>query len=327
MPSEGTVHVTGGAGFVGVNVVATLARAGHAVVSIDRIEPPQRALRSPWSQRVDWRRAVLDDLPEAGPVSTVIHLAAITADAARERSEAARIVGVNVAGTQHVLDWARRHGASRIVYGSSGAVYGAAAFGTAPIDETTACHPTTLYGATKLAGEHLTLRHAELWETEAVVVRLGPLYGPWERATGVRDTLSPFLAVARLAASGGHHRIPATAPRAWTYVRHAATCITRLATGPAPGHDRYLVASPEPIVLEEWAAHLAATRPSFTFETGPGSAVPYDGDPQASRARLDVGRIVDELGGWPGTPHEGFTDYASWLSGEPTTSASSATTP
>jgi nucleoside-diphosphate-sugar epimerase len=320
VPSEGPVLVTGAAGFVGRNVVDRLTEDGYEVVAVDVAEAPDP------TPAAHWVRAELTELADVvAQAAVVIHLAAVTAGPDRERSDAAGIVAVNVAGTQAVLDASRRLGANRIVYVSSGAVYGPRAFGPDPIDEDTPPEPTTLYGATKLAGEHLAHRHGELWDATVVVARLGAVFGPWERATGVRDTLSPFLALADRALGGGHARVPRTAPRSWTYAPDIATAVTRLAVGIRPRHDRYLVATPQTTTLERWADRLGREFPGFTWESvDEGADIPYDGDPMASRSRVVVDRLQAEDPDWPPrTMDAAFDDYIDWL----TTRASSATTP
>ena len=315
MLSEPVVLVTGGCGFVGLNLVEAIAGAGHTVVVVDTAPPPPSVYGQPWAERVTWVSGTLEHIvDQVERASVVMHLAAITADVDRERRDAAGIVEVNVAGTQAVLDASRRLGAERFVYVSSGAVYGNRSLGSEPIHEDTPTEPVTLYGITKLAGEQLATRHAVLWDIPVTVARLGPVFGPWERVTGVRDTVSPFHAVAERARLGGHVRIPKTAPRAWTYARDVAGALSHFAVGPVPEHQRYLVASPTATTLEAWARHLSGVFSDFTFEVvaGSDSDIPYDGDPTALRAPFEVDRIAGSLPRWP-IVEDPFADYTAWL--------------
>ena len=97
---------------------------------------------------------------------------------------------VNLLAQTPILIAARRHGVSRIINLSSAAAYGRNAFHNLPLDEETACDPVSLYAITKFASEKVAARLAALWQTEIISVRLSAVFGPWERATGVRDTLS-----------------------------------------------------------------------------------------------------------------------------------------
>ena len=62
--------------------------------------------------------------------------------------------------------------------------------------------PVNLYALTKFAAESILPRVAETQGVAFTAARLGVVYGPWEYATGVRDTLSPMLQTLDLAASG-----------------------------------------------------------------------------------------------------------------------------
>ena len=195
------ILVTGAAGFVALNVIEHLLAAGREVVGLDRIPLPARAVRDFAAlpgHLVMIGGSVLSaaDLSRAltvRPVEAVIHCAVITAGAAREKADPESILSVNVNGAVATLTAAARRGVPRFVYISSGAVYGSAAM-TERIDEDAARPaPVNLYGLTKFAAESILSRIAEVQGVSLTAVRLGQVYGPWEYATGVRDTLSPML--------------------------------------------------------------------------------------------------------------------------------------
>ena len=104
-------------------------------------------------------------------------------------------VGLNIAEAVlvRVLRAARAGGVGRIVNLSSVGALGAAAFpATAdPLTESMAADPQSLYGLTKFAGERACARLAALWGLDVRSVRLSAVFGPWERATPARSTLSP----------------------------------------------------------------------------------------------------------------------------------------
>jgi nucleoside-diphosphate-sugar epimerase len=124
----------------------------------------------------------------------VIHCAIITAGSAREKSDPETIVAVNIQGAVTTLMAAARLGVKTFVYPSSGSIYGAAARDVPLIDEDALQPaPVALYGLTKRAAETLLPRTAATQNVSFAAARLGSVYGPWEYATGVRDTLSPTL--------------------------------------------------------------------------------------------------------------------------------------
>src|SRR3984957_15360934 len=196
------ILITGAAGFVALNIVERLLRAGRDVVGLDRIALPERARREFATlpgrftliggsilSSADLRRALT-----VASIETVIHCAVITAGSARERADPESIVAVNVQGAVGALMAAARNRVATFVYPSSGSIYGAAARDVPLIDEDALTPaPVSLYGLTKRAAETLLPRVAETQGVRFAAGRLGSVYGPWEYATGVRDTLSPML--------------------------------------------------------------------------------------------------------------------------------------
>ena len=205
------ILITGAAGFVALNVVEYLLGAGRDVVGLDRIALPERARRTFAAlpgrftliggsilSGADLRRALT-----IAPVEAVIHCAVITAGSAREKADPEGIVAVNVQGAVATLIAATRSGVPRFVYPSSGSIYGTAARDVPLIDEDALLPaPVSLDGLTKRAAETLLPRVAEDQGVRFAAARLGSVYGPWEYATGVRDTPSPMLQALECARRG-----------------------------------------------------------------------------------------------------------------------------
>ena len=226
------ILVTGGSGYVGLNVVEALARAGREVVSFDMTLPPPAAAAA-LSALPGTVHTVDGDLMDAGaldrafqaaPIEAVIHTAAVTSGPAREAVDPARVFQVNVLGTIGLLEAARRARVRRVVITSSGAAYGESLYRPGLMQEdATPVLPTTLYATTKYAAERTARRLAELWQMEVACTRLGTLIGPWERdgsshAHGVRDNFGPHSQLARIAVAGGEAVLPADeCTRDWVY--------------------------------------------------------------------------------------------------------------
>ena len=100
---------------------------------------------------------------------------------------------VNGGGTLSVCLAAHDAGVSRLVYVSSSEIYGSAQ--TVPMAETHPCAPTTVYGASKLAGEHYALSCWRTYGLPAMVVRPFNTYGPREPASGARAEVIPRFAL------------------------------------------------------------------------------------------------------------------------------------
>ena len=327
MPSETepAVLVTGATGFVGINLLHALSHAGLRSIGMATNPLPQTALNSiaeigqvPIVELVDVRdsTAVSELFLEYRPM-VVIHAAAITSGVERERTSARAIVDVNVGGTQSVLDACTASEVHRMLYLSSGAVYGEAAFGAEQLSETTAVVPAGLYGATKLAGEFLVKRHGQLHGLATVTARLSGVFGPWEHPTGVRDLMSPILQLHMAARRRESSRYVVDAGRNWVYAPEAAAAIVGLALKREPRYDCYNVCPPSLGTCEPWVERLRKTYPDTTFVAvlSPKDAtVAYDADPRRERALVEADRIQQELGNDLWSTHEDSLDhYLAWL--------------
>ena len=123
--------VTGGNGFIGSNVVKTLAERGHSVVSFDLVAPDELVKRylDPWKDQIEYfqgdilDKKDLDKLAQLG-INKIVHAAVFTGVLPKiENSQASSIIDINVLGTTNLLEFARKISPNRFLYVSSGAVY------------------------------------------------------------------------------------------------------------------------------------------------------------------------------------------------------------
>jgi UDP-glucose 4-epimerase len=172
--------VTGGAGFIGSHLVEGLLAAGQRVRVLDDFStgleanlasPQVEVIRGDVGQAGDVDRAMAD-------VELVYHLAAL-ASVPLSLDKPAESHRVNLTGTVHVLDAARRAGAARVVLASSSAVYGNS---TTEIQRESDV-PETLspYAASKLAGEHYAQAFARSFGLSTACVRFFNIFGPRQR--------------------------------------------------------------------------------------------------------------------------------------------------
>jgi UDP-glucose 4-epimerase len=178
--SNTRVLVTGGAGFIGSHLVDFLAQAECRVVVLDNFRNGKREnlAAAVASGRVE---VIAGDITDAATceramrdVSVVFHLACLgvrhSLHSPRENHE------VNALGSLLLLQAAQRAKVARFLYMSTSEVYGRAlAF---PLTEQAATWPTTVYGGSKLAGEHYAAAFHECHGVPVVRVRPFNNYGP-----------------------------------------------------------------------------------------------------------------------------------------------------
>ncbi|HML96320.1 MAG TPA: GDP-mannose 4,6-dehydratase [Thermodesulfobacteriota bacterium] len=207
-----SVLVTGGCGFIGVNLAARLLGTGRfAVTVLDNMSTGSAA---------DLEAALLEhglDNPEVTVVegdvrdlarceeacrgmNAVVHLAA-QAGVPQSIDDPFGDAGVNVLGTLNMLEAARRAGAGMFVFASSNAPLGAA---PPPSREDTAPRPLSPYGAAKLAGEGYCSAYHASYGLQTVVLRFSNAYGPWSlhKSSVVARFIKDGLSTGRLTVYG-----------------------------------------------------------------------------------------------------------------------------
>lgn len=234
------VLITGGLGFVGINLVRGLAaHSGVSVVAadllpwdeaMDRFLAPVRAQVLP--RRLDVRDAgAVTDLIVAEGITHIVHGAAITATGAEEARRAAEIVAVNLHGTTHVLAAAAdAPQVERVLVISSSGVYGTPAPGSIQLQrETDPLALTNLYAITKYSAELLAARFAVLCGKPMAAVRLPAIYGPMERSLASRRQTSALGFLMEALHAGRRVKLAGPAVvRDWTYAADVAVGVWAL---------------------------------------------------------------------------------------------------
>ncbi len=180
----GRVLVTGAAGFLGSAVAERLARNGENVVisDLDQATAMPADLRACDLTQQHQVEALLTDQG----INTIIHAGAVSGPMVMAERPL-DIWRVNVMGTAHLLEAARRSRVSRFVLCSSIDVYGPNADGM--IDEDTAFAPESVYGASKVAAEAALTGYAREHGMDAIAVRFSWIYGPGRRTPTTLERL------------------------------------------------------------------------------------------------------------------------------------------
>ncbi|HET7443559.1 MAG TPA: NAD-dependent epimerase/dehydratase family protein [Solirubrobacterales bacterium] len=292
--------VTGGAGFIGSNLVDALLARGDEVTVVDdlstgRLVNLEGALAAGGElAEIDIRdAAALAALAAERKPETVFHLAA-QIDVRKSIEDPAFDAAVNVGGTANVLEAARGAGSGRVVFVSTGgAIYGEGEGQQLPLDESTAIAPLSAYGQSKYAAEGYLSLFERLYGLSTMALRLGNVYGPRQDPLGEAGVIAIFCG---LLASGGRPKIfgDGTQTRDYLYVGDVVSAALAASDSTATGPVN-LGTGREASVLE-LAEILGRLGGAENFE--PEFAPPRAGEVQ--RIALDAGRAERELG-WQAT--------------------------
>lgn len=172
--------VTGGAGFIGSNVVKKFLSEGFEIRVLDNLSSGY--LENLFGLNVEFVEGDICNpetvLNACAGVDVVVHLAA---SVGRQRSldDPQRDSEVNLLGTVNVLEGMRKHGVKRIVYSSSAAIFGELVTDT--IDEEHPQNADSPYGVSKLAAEKMILAYHGIYGIECVCLRYFNIYGVHQR--------------------------------------------------------------------------------------------------------------------------------------------------
>jgi UDP-glucose 4-epimerase len=271
--------VTGGAGFIGSNLVDALIARGDAVTVVDNFASGKRENLNPEARLLE------HDIREPFDVEAdvIFHLAA-QADVQTSMARAEYDAAVNVVGTVNVLEAARDAGAQVIFSSTGGAIYGECA---RPADETAATLPMSPYGIAKLCGETYLAGWNRIHGTTHVALRFANVFGPRQDSGLEGGVVAIFLE--RMARGDGTTIFgDGTQSRDFIYVGDVVDAV--LATAGRTGGPFNVGTGRETTVLGLHRSCAAAAG----VEADPTLAEARLGD--VSRSVLDVARIERELG-------------------------------
>lgn len=168
--------VTGGAGFIGKNIVKNLLKLGHSVHVIDNLRSGKKENLEEISKKIEFHEIDILDFEGLNNISKncngIFHQASLV-DVQESFQKPKEYHLVNVEGTKNILDVAKKNGL-RVVFASSSSVYGNTK--KIPIKETSALNPINPYGKTKLDMEILAENYANNG-VEVIGLRYFNVYG------------------------------------------------------------------------------------------------------------------------------------------------------
>lgn len=193
-----TYLVTGGAGFIGSNIVEELVRRGKTVRVLDNFSTGKKENLAPFLDRIELVTGDIRDTKAArramNGVTYVIHQAALRS-VAKSVDDPFTTNDVNVAGTLNLLMAAKEAGVKRFVYASSSSAYGDAR--RFPQRETDLPVPISPYGVSKLAAEQYCVTFAKTFGLETVSLRYFNVFGPRQNPESKYSAVIPIF-IARM---------------------------------------------------------------------------------------------------------------------------------
>ena len=312
--------VTGGAGFIGHNVVRLLEQQGHECIVIDTCSDygfiPKEELTylvdnrlkriNTQIRKIDIREGVfVDTIFKTYRPDVVIHMASFPRQKVVEQNPVLAS-DVMSSGLINLLEASKKHSIKKFVYISSSMVYGD--FET-DVDETAQCNPIGQYGIMKFMGEKLVEDYSRRECFDHVVIRPSAVYGEWD----VEDrVVSKFMTKAMrgetLKVNGPDEVLD------FTYVEDTAQGIVLAATKEAANGNIYNITRSE---QRQWNLKDAAELAIKIAGQGSLEVAPRDLS-FPKRGRLDISRAVRELGYTPQVDVEqGFQRYYDWYSQNP----------
>ena len=187
------VLVTGGAGFIGSNLVKKLLSENNDVIVIDDLSSGFKSniIENKGIRFINGdirNRKVIDDAING--VEVVFHLAASVGN---KRSIDFPIIDseINILGTLNILEASIKEGVRKIVTSSSAGIFGE--LKTIPIKENHQIEPDSPYGCSKLCQEKLCLSYSKLYDIEAICLRYFNVYGPNQRFDAYGNVIPIFV--------------------------------------------------------------------------------------------------------------------------------------
>ncbi|MBI3287602.1 MAG: NAD-dependent epimerase/dehydratase family protein [Chloroflexi bacterium] len=203
------ILITGGAGFLGSALAHHLAAQGHRVSVLDDLSAGDpNALSAPRSEygsslrgselmsetstEISLTRGDVRDIPKLWTllrdIDCVYHLAA-RVSVPESILYPVEYNAVNVGGTVSLMAAARDAKVKRVVFASSGTIYGDQE--GQPISETAIPHPPNPYAVTKIASEYYVSSLGQLWGIQTVILRIFNAYGPGQAAPPTHAPVIP----------------------------------------------------------------------------------------------------------------------------------------
>ena len=284
--------ITGAAGFLGSSLANYLVREGHQVRGLDDLSAGNPEVLS---SEVLFTRGDVNDRPKLWTllqeIDCVYHLAArvsVPESVLYPREYNA----TNVGGTVSLMEAMRDVGVRRVVFVSSGAVYGDQ--GEQPLIETATPNPRSPYAVSKLAAEYYVRTIGDLWGIETVILRVFNAYGPGQHLPPSHAPVIPnYLRQAMRRSTIVMHG-DGGQTRDYVYVDDVVSAMISAATAPSINHQIINVGSGKETSIKD-LVRLIMEVTGMNIE----ALMNPKNDPGVSRMRADISLAREKFGYLP----------------------------
>lgn len=274
--------VTGGAGFIGSNVVCKLLELGHHVRVLDNFLTGKRENLAEVIGDITLIEGDLRDLETVKQASTgidyTLHIAALPS-VPRSVADPLQSHDINVDGTLHVLEAARQQGVKRVVFSSSSSVYGNTP--TLPKHEDMPVSPLSPYAAHKAAGELYCRVYSNIYRLETVCLRYFNVFGARQDPKSQYAAVVPRFITAFQTGSQPTIYGDGEQSRDFTYIENVIAANISASTAPDVAGEVINVACGSRITVNELALRIGAL---LGKEVSPEYTPPRQGDVKHSLA-------------------------------------------
>jgi UDP-glucose 4-epimerase len=232
--------ITGGAGFIGAALANRLFAQRHDVHILDDLHTGDLSRLHSTLRESHFTQGDVNDIPKMWHllkgVECVYHLAA-RVSVQESVLYPHEYNAINVGGTVSVLEAMRDTGVKRVVFSSSGAVYGDQM--VQPLRETMPPNPRSPYAVSKLAAEYYIRTIGSLWQIETVSLRIFNAYGPRQQMPPSHPPVIPYFLTRAL--RGGSLVVHGSGQqtRDFVYIDDVVNALVAAAT--APDIDRMVI--------------------------------------------------------------------------------------
>ncbi len=251
--ADGSILVTGAAGFIGYHVARRLLENGRKVVGLDNLnayyDPKLKDARLIELKKFNGFQFVKLDLADRAGMADlfaqhrfpfVVHLAA-QAGVRHSLVDPHAYVDSNLAGFTNILEGCRHNGCRHLLFASSSSVYGSNTHMPFSVHDNVD-HPLSLYGASKKANELMAHSYAHLFQLPTTGLRFFTVYGPWGRPDMAMWLFASAIMAGQPIKLFNHGNMR----RDFTYVDDVVEAIVRLVDRVPSGNPKWSSDTPDP---------------------------------------------------------------------------------